>query len=82
MTTSGTDVPGAVREEFASRGHRLSPEQDDADLIGLGVNSVTLIQVLSALEDAFGIDLDLELLFSEPVTAARLAAEIERGTRA
>ncbi|MCZ0988268.1 acyl carrier protein [Streptomyces diastatochromogenes] len=75
-----TDVPVAVREEFVSRGHPLSPSQDDVDLISLGVNSVTLIQVLSALEDVFGIDFDMERLFSAPVTVARLETEIARGT--
>ncbi|MFD5797545.1 acyl carrier protein [Streptomyces diastatochromogenes] len=75
-----TDVPVAVREEFASRGHPLSPSQDAVDLISLGVNSVTLIQVLSALEDVFGIDFDMERLFSAPVTVARLETEIARGT--
>ena len=74
-----TDVPVAVREEFTSRGHPLSPAQDDVDLISLGVNSVTLIQVLSALEDVFGIDFDMERLFSAPVTVARLETEIARG---
>ncbi|WP_225098606.1 acyl carrier protein [Streptomyces sp. CoH27] len=73
------DVPAAVREEFAVRGHALSPAQDHADLIGLGVNSVTLIQVLSALEDAFGIEFDMERLFSAPVSVARLETEIARG---
>lgn len=74
------DVPAAVREEFARHGHTLSPSHDDEDLIFFGVNSVTLIQVLSALEDTFRVDLDTERLFSAPVSVARLETEIARCT--
>jgi acyl carrier protein len=77
MTT--TDVRAAVHAQLARHGHPVTGAEHDADLIGLGVSSVTLIQVLSALEDAYGIDFDMERLFSAPVTAARLEAEITRG---
>ncbi|MER5264027.1 thioesterase domain-containing protein [Actinosynnema sp. NPDC002837] len=43
-----------------------------------GVNSATLIQALSALEEVFDVDLDTERLFSARVTVTRLEAEITR----
>ncbi|AXI78859.1 acyl carrier protein [Peterkaempfera bronchialis] len=71
-------VRAAVLEELASRGYLLSPSEHGQDLIGAGVNSASLIQILSMLEEIFDIDFDMEALFSAPLTVIRLEAEITR----
>lgn len=70
------NVREAIFGELGSRGFTVS--EQDVDLIGAGLNSAALIQIVSALEDAFDIDLDVEALFSAPVTVARLETEITR----
>jgi acyl carrier protein len=69
-----TGVRAAIFGELESRGYVVS--EHDVDLISAGVNSAALIQILSALEDVFEIDLDTERLFTGPVTVARLESEI------
>lgn len=69
-------VRTAIIEELRACGYTVPESQREVDLIGLGVNSAALIQVLSALEDAFDVELDIEQLFSGPVTVARLEAHI------
>jgi acyl carrier protein len=71
-------VRAAIVEELRSRGYAAPEPEDEMDLISGGVNSAALIQILSALEDAFDIELEPERLFSAPVTIARLEAEIIR----
>ncbi len=70
----------AILEQFAALGHPLSGSQLESALVSLGVNSVTLVQVLSGLEDEFDLDFDTELLFSgpDPVSAALLESELVR----
>ncbi|MHC0429720.1 acyl carrier protein [Streptomyces sp. O3] len=76
-STTGSDIRTAVLAELAA--HGCPPLADPgADLIGHGVNSAALIQILSALEDRFDVDLDLEALFAAPVTVSRLETEITR----
>jgi acyl carrier protein len=72
------DVHAAVVAELQAHGHTVPESGYDTGLFSLGVNSADLIQVMSVLEDAFGIDLDLERLFASPVTVARLVAEVVR----
>ncbi|GGV01079.1 hypothetical protein GCM10010495_10120 [Kitasatospora herbaricolor] len=69
-------VRAVILDELESHGHRPAGQDPDLDLIGAGVNSVTLVQILSALEDAFDVDLDISALFARPVTVARLEAAI------
>ncbi|MEU2658970.1 acyl carrier protein [Streptomyces sp. NPDC007325] len=72
------DVRAAVLAELDAHGYPPLAGPG-ADLVGHGVNSAALIQILSALEDRFDVDLDLESLFAAPVTVSRLEAEIVRG---
>lgn len=77
MTPS--DVQVRVRHAIEVRGIPLSDLVDGRrSLVAAGVNSATLIQLLSALEDEFDVDLDVERLFSAPVTLPELEAEIVR----
>ncbi|MFF9818652.1 acyl carrier protein [Streptomyces sp. NPDC014006] len=75
---TSTEVRAAIVQELEARGYAVPESEQDADLIGLGVNSAVLIQILSALEDVFDLDIDLERLFLGPMTVARLEAEITR----
>lgn len=68
----------AVLEHLAAHGHPVSASQRDATLVSLGVNSVTLVQVLASLEDEFDLDFDTERLFAGRVSAAALEAELLR----
>ncbi|MFE0642943.1 phosphopantetheine-binding protein [Streptomyces sp. NPDC058877] len=78
---TGSDVRAAVLAELDA--HGCPPlAGPGTDLIGHGVNSAALIQILSALEDRFDVDLDLEALFAAPVTVSRLEAEVVRATGA
>jgi acyl carrier protein len=72
-----TDVRTAILKELGERGVALG-EDDDLDLIAAGVNSATVIKVLSALEDTFDVDLVTEELFAGPITIARLEVELSR----
>jgi len=76
MTSSG--VRAAILRELESSGHLLAETEHDLDLVSAGVNSASLIRILSALEELFDIDLDVERLFAGPVTVTRLEAEIIR----
>lgn len=76
MTPS--DVQVRVRHAIEVRGIPVSDLVDGRSLVAAGVNSATLIQLLSALEDEFDVDLDVERLFSAPVTLPELEAEIVR----
>ncbi|WP_282692725.1 acyl carrier protein [Streptomyces sp. CC208A] len=79
---SESDARAAVLAELGAHGYPLLAADPDADLIGHGVNSAALIQILSALEDRFDVDLELEALFAGPVTVSGLAAELVRATGA
>lgn len=68
----------AILDRLAAHGHPLSAAQRESALVSLGVNSVTLVQVLSALEDEFDLDFDTESLFAGPVSVALLEAELVR----
>lgn len=69
----------AILDRLAAHGHPLSAAQRESALVGLGVNSVTLVQVLSSLEDEFDLDFDTERLFAAgPVSVALLEAELVR----
>lgn len=72
------DVRDAIVRELGARGFTLPGDEYEVDLISAGVNSATLIQALSALEEVFDVDLDTERLFSARVTVTRLEAEITR----
>lgn len=76
MTIS--DVRSAVVDELAARGFALPESAYDDNLIGQGMNSATLVQVLSALEDRFDVDLATEELFAEPITVIRIERALER----
>ena len=71
-------VTDAVTEQLRACGHPASTVDRDLPLVRAGVNSATVIQVLSTLEDVFDVDLDLDRLFAEPLTPARIEAEIIR----
>ena len=68
----------AVLGHLAAHGHPLTASQRDAALVGLGVNSVALVQVLASLEDEFDLDFDTERLFADSVSVAVLEAELLR----
>lgn len=71
-------VRDAILRELSQHGVTLSEAEVHRDLIGAGVNSATLIQILSALEDTFDIDLVTEELFDEPLTVMSLEVELAR----
>lgn len=73
-----TDIPTTIRGELIARGYAITDAEHDVHLVSLGVNSPALVQLLSALEDAFDIELNTERLFAAAVTVARLAEEIQR----
>ncbi|MFF4033738.1 acyl carrier protein [Streptomyces sviceus] len=79
MTAS--EVRAVIHEELAAHGFPSLTDRPELDLISAGVNSAALIQILSALEDRFDLDLEMEPLFAEPLTVARLEAEITRIAR-
>jgi Phosphopantetheine attachment site len=78
MTVNTTQARDAVLARLAAHGHPLSPADGELALAGLGVNSVTLVQVIASLEDEFDLDFDTERLFSSPVTIAALISELTR----
>lgn len=78
MTVNTSQARDAVLARLASHGHPLSPAESELALVGLGVNSVTLVQVIASLEDEFDLDFDTERLFSTPVTIAALVSELLR----
>lgn len=75
---SADQARAAILNQLAAHGHPLSPAERDSALVGLGVNSVTLVQVLASLEDEFDVDFDTERLFAGTVSVAALEAELVR----
>lgn len=73
---SDTTVISAIVDELNMRGYQLEVEQHQTDLISLGLNSVNLVRVLSALEERFDIEFDASGFFTTPVTVNRLEIEI------
>lgn len=73
---SGTDLHDVILAELRPHGHMLSADELGEDLIGRGVNSAVLIQVLSALEDRFDVALETEVLFAGSVTVERIADQL------
>ncbi|MEU7582065.1 acyl carrier protein [Streptomyces sp. NPDC041068] len=70
----------AVADELAGQGYRIGPDEYEKDLIGAGVNSVSLVRLLSDLEERFDVEFEGAELFREPVTVARLTEVILAGT--
>lgn len=70
--TPEPDIHDVVRRELDARGHGAAHLDDTRTLVAAGVSSVTLVQVLSALEDAYDVDLDVERIFAGPVTVRAL----------
>lgn len=78
-TLDAARARAAILDRLAAHGHPLSASQCESALVGLGVNSVTLVQVLSFLEDEFDLDFDTERLFAAgQVSVALLEAELVR----
>lgn len=73
-----SDVRTVILAELESHGYPPFAADPDLDLISHGVNSAALVQILSALEDRFDIDFEMDRLFTGPVTVARLEAEAAR----
>lgn len=71
-----SDVRPGLLEELEVRGFQIAAEDFVTDLIAIGVNSINLIQLISALEDRFDIEFELSDLFANPVTVERLEKEI------
>lgn len=77
MSTAPADqARAAILKQLAAHGHPLAADSRESALIGLGVNSVTLVQILAALEDEFDVDFDTEQLFAGPISVAVLEAEL------
>lgn len=77
-TATADQARAAILALLAAHGHPLSADERESALVGLGVNSVTLVQVLASLEDDFDVDFDTERLFAGTVSAAALEAELVR----
>ncbi|GHE38009.1 hypothetical protein GCM10018785_04510 [Streptomyces longispororuber] len=73
---NGTTVCAVIVDELDRQGYRLGPEEYGEDLVGAGVNSVSLVRLLSCLEDRFDIEFEVARLFREPVTVTRLTEVI------
>ncbi|MGW2651123.1 acyl carrier protein [Streptomyces sp. NPDC001393] len=69
-------VISTIVDRLRQQGYRVGPDEYEADLIGAGLNSVTMVRLLSVLEDDFDVEFAVARLFREPVTVARLAAQI------
>ncbi|MET7987506.1 MULTISPECIES: acyl carrier protein [unclassified Streptomyces] len=69
-------VLSTIAGQLRVQGYDIGPDEYDADLIGAGLNSVNMIRLLSRLEDEFDVDFPVARLFTEPVSVARLAAEV------
>ncbi|MGN5376721.1 hypothetical protein BIV25_36275 [Streptomyces sp. MUSC 14] len=65
-----------IVDQLRQQGCGIGPDEYEADLIGAGLNSVTMVRLLSVLEEEFDVEFAVARLFREPVTVARLAAEI------
>ncbi|MGW1915399.1 acyl carrier protein [Streptomyces sp. NPDC002076] len=70
-----TVISGIV-DQLQQQGYGIGPDEYEADLIGAGLNSVNMVRLLSVLEEEFDVEFAVARLFREPVTVARLAAEI------
>jgi acyl carrier protein len=77
-TATADQARAAILAHLAAHGHPLSAAERESALVGLGVNSVTLVQVLASLEDDFDVDFDTERLFAGKVSVAALEAELVR----
>ncbi|MFD7845080.1 acyl carrier protein [Nocardia sp. NPDC059764] len=73
-----TAVRSVIIGELRTRGCELADGEDEVDLIAAGVNSVNLVRILTALEERFDIEFEASGFFAQPVTVARLEAEVNR----
>ena len=53
------------------------PAGPDADFFDLGGQSLTLLQFIARVQETFGVELPVEMLFSEDLTAALAARAID-----
>ncbi|MGI5128081.1 phosphopantetheine-binding protein [Pseudonocardia sp. CA-107938] len=54
-----------------------APAGTDADFFELGGQSLTLLQFIARVQDTFGVELPVEMLFSEDLTVALAARAID-----
>lgn len=54
-----------------------APGGPDADFFDLGGQSLTLLQFIARVQETFGVELPVELLFSEDLTVALAARAID-----
>ncbi|MER7228783.1 acyl carrier protein [Streptomyces rubradiris] len=73
---SEPEVIDAIVEQLRRQGYGIGPDEYEADLIGAGVGSLVMVRLLSVLEEEFDVEFAVARIFGEPVTVARLAAEI------
>ena len=76
MAVNEPAVIGTIVDRLRQQGCAIGPDEYGADLIGAGLNSVAVVRLLSVLEEEFDVEFAVARLFREPVTVARLAAEI------
>ncbi|MGW6741571.1 non-ribosomal peptide synthetase [Streptomyces sp. NPDC055025] len=79
------DVPGprtaaphivAAVSEVCAAVLRTESVADDVDLFELGVDSLTALEIVTALEERFAVDIGFGLVFKSP-TVLRIAASVE-----
>jgi len=74
-----TDVLSQIRAELATvLGLDPSEIDPEANLFDLGLNSLSVIRLLSSLESRYGFTLDLSTIFASP-TVAGLGSAVARG---
>ncbi|NUT40209.1 MAG: acyl carrier protein [Thermoactinospora sp.] len=54
----------------------------DQDFYDLGGQSLAMVQFVAMVESEFGVELPIEVLFAEGLTAAEAALAIEAGAKA
>lgn len=64
-------VQDVIREEVAARGGEPA-----GSLLAAGLGSAAVVHLVSALEDRFDVDLDVEALFTGPLTVEHLELQV------